>query len=272
MVVGQEKTIYECAISLDAAKAYENSLVSTIFRSWAPQLAEAAGIQPDQEVLEVACGTGVLARYIQKHYQARVTALDFHQAMLTVAASDAPDVHWDQGRPELLPYNNNSFDAVVSQLGLSFIQDLDDVVKEMIRVVRPGRSIALAVWDQAEDVPAYLAFRDLVSEHFGKALVSKLRQPFNLENKEKLLSLFLHPGLHLPEITNLAADLSFPSVRAWISSQLSGWLLPNLVSESDLAGFIPLAEKKLAHFSRSSGKVELQMFAHCLTSVKEQLD
>ena len=119
---------------VDAAKVYESLFVPALFGQWAPEIGDAARVQPGQRVLDVACGTGVLARAILARTgpSGQVVGLDPNPGMLAVASELAPAVTWRQGAAESMPFPDQSFDAVVSQFGLMFFQDRQQAVREML--------------------------------------------------------------------------------------------------------------------------------------------
>ncbi|MGH8544329.1 MAG: methyltransferase domain-containing protein, partial [Gammaproteobacteria bacterium] len=147
---------------IEAATEYEALFVPALFRQWAPLIADAAEIGPGHRVLDVACGTGVLAREAAARVgkAGRVTGIDPHAGMLTVARRLAPTIDWRQATAESLPLADSSFDAVVSQFGLMFFIDRDKAIREMLRVVIGGGPCVLAVWGTIANVPA---FADLVA-------------------------------------------------------------------------------------------------------------
>ncbi len=104
-----------------AAKAYEEFFVPALFGEWAPRVAALAQIQAGNHVLDVACGTGVLAREAASRVGPRgfVAGVDASPGMLAVAAALAPGIEWRQGTAEALPYPDQRFDSVVSQLRLN---------------------------------------------------------------------------------------------------------------------------------------------------------
>ncbi len=238
-----------------------------LFRSWPPALADAAGIGPKDRVLDVGCGSGVLARYLTEYRQADVTGIEQREDLLSLATALAPQIRWDHGRAELLPYGNNSFDAVVSQFALAFFHNAEDAVKEMIRVVRPGKPIAVAVWDSLESTSAFQALRNLLSGEFGSRLNSMLSF-----DKECLSALFRHPGIHAPELRTLKSMVTFPSVGSWIRAGIRWFTWNGPASADDLKAWLPLAEKHLVRYADRQGKVTFEVSAHIVTTVKEQLD
>ncbi len=126
----------------NAAEIYQRALVPAIFGPWAPRVVELAGLRPGERVLDVACGTGVVARLAAEAVGAdgRVAALDMNPGMLAVAAAvpaKGAAIEWIEGSAEALPFADAGFDAVCCQLGLQF-PDREGALHEMARVAVPG--------------------------------------------------------------------------------------------------------------------------------------
>ena len=113
---------------ITAAKACEEFFVPALFGEWAPRLAAIAQIQAGNHVLDVACGTGVLAREAASRVgpSGFVAGVDPSPGMLAVARALAPRIGWREAKAEALPYPDQCFDAVVSQFGLMFFTDRGD--------------------------------------------------------------------------------------------------------------------------------------------------
>jgi ubiquinone/menaquinone biosynthesis C-methylase UbiE len=143
-------------VSTSAAEIYEEFYLPALFLEWAPRMAAAAGVEPNQRVLDVACGTGVLARALAERVKpgGTATGLDINEGMLAVARRKAPGIEWRHGAAESLPFDDAAFDVVVSQFGLMFFQDRTKAIGEMLRVLRPGGRLAVAVWDSLDRTPA----------------------------------------------------------------------------------------------------------------------
>jgi SAM-dependent methyltransferase len=115
----------------------------------AAQLVHYAGIQAGQQVLDVACGTGVVA-VTAARLGARVTGLDLTPQLLEAARDNARTadvaVDFHEGDAEALPFDDGAFDVVVSQYGHIFAPRPDVVTGELLRVLRPGGVIAFSTW------------------------------------------------------------------------------------------------------------------------------
>src|SRR5688572_27748780 len=123
-------------LSVEAAEVYESKFVPAVFAEWAPHLVEAAGVAPGQAVLDVACGTGVVARTAADRMggKGRVVGLDLNDGMLAVAGRLRPDIEWRQGDAAELPFDAGSFDVVLCQSALMFFPDRARALREMARV------------------------------------------------------------------------------------------------------------------------------------------
>src|SRR5262249_29790929 len=123
--------------------------LETFTTATAARLVQHAGIVANQRVLDVACGTGVVA-VTAARAGARVTALDLTPEVLELARENpkiaSVNIEWHQGDAEQLPFDDSAFDVVVSQFGHIFAPRPDVVLSEMLRVLRPGGTIAFSTW------------------------------------------------------------------------------------------------------------------------------
>jgi SAM-dependent methyltransferase len=246
-----------------AANAYESALVPALFRDWPPRIVEAAKIGTGQRVLDVACGTGVLARAVAVTVggSGSVVGLDRNPGMLAVAKRIAPTVEWREGVAEQLPFRDASFDAVVSQFGLMFFADRAAALREMWRVLRPGGRLAVAVWASLDDTPAYAAEVALLDRAAGAAAADALRAPFALGARDQLAALFAIAGVPLARIATQMVTARFPNPRIMVEIDLRGWLpvagVP--LPEPVIAQVLEQAESALRDYVISDGTVRFPM-------------
>lgn len=115
----------------------------------AARLARHAGVKSGQRVLDVACGTGVVAVTCARQ-GARTTGLDLTPELIERARENSAiagvDVDWHVGDVEELPFEDAAFDTVLSQFGHMFAPRPEVAIAEMLRVLKPGGTIAFSTW------------------------------------------------------------------------------------------------------------------------------
>jgi SAM-dependent methyltransferase len=251
---------------IGAAAAYENLFVPALFQQWASRVLDAAQIGTGQRVLDVACGTGILAREASSRVGANghVAALDRSAGMLAVAERVAPAVEWQQGSAESLPYPDHSFDAVVSQFGLMFFTDRIKSICEMLRVLVPDGHLAVAVWDSLDHIPAYSAEVSLLERIAGKNAADALRAPFVLGDRRELETLFKSAGVASVEIETHRGKARFPNIRTMVEADLRGWLpvMGVLLAEEQIQEILAQAEQDLSPYMTQQGCVAFKLPAH----------
>lgn len=143
---------------IEAGRGYESLFVPALFKPWTKHLIEGAGVQGGSHVLDIACGTGVLARdaFSKSGPGGRVVGIDLAPGMLAAAMEVEPRIEWILCSAESLELEDETFDCVVSQFGMMFFQDLEKSALEMFRVLKPGGSLAVATWNFVEHNPAYV--------------------------------------------------------------------------------------------------------------------
>ena len=133
-------------VSVEAAELYEATFVPAIFAEWAPLLVDIAGSEPGQSVLDVACGTGIVARTVADRLAGtgRVVGVDLNDGMLAVARRVRPDLDWRQGDVGRdCRSTTDRSTRVLCQMALMFFPDRAGALREMARVGRPGGVVAL---------------------------------------------------------------------------------------------------------------------------------
>lgn len=149
---------------------YERCLVGPLFRPWVDDLLDRVQLAPGDRVLDLACGTGIVARLAKSRLgaQGRVTGVDLSPQMLTVATAIAPDIEWRQGDAGALPFDQGeTFDAVVCQQGLQFFPDRPAAAREIYRVLSPGGRLAVATWRPLYEAPFFRELNELAEQHVG---------------------------------------------------------------------------------------------------------
>lgn len=255
-----------------AAEAYEELHVPALFQQWAPRVLEAVRIEPGHRVLDVACGTGVLAREASMRVgpAGAVAGIDPGPGMLAVAGRLAPTIEWRQGTAESLPYPDGSFDTVVSQFGLMFFADRGEALREMLRVLAPGGTMAVAVWDSLENSAAYPIEVELLERLGGQPAADALRAPFVLGDQEELTALFEGAGVASVGVATQSGTARFPSIEAMVEADLRGWLpvMGVVLEEEQIQRILAEAETALREYVTAEGQVAFDSPAHIITGAK----
>jgi len=167
----------------NADALYERYLVPAIFGPWAVDLVALAAPQPGERVLDVACGTGVVARLLAPHVGATgtVVGLDPDAGRLAVARALPPVpgtvVEWREGDVHALPFPAAVFDLVSCQQGLQFFADRLTALREISRVLVPGGRLALNVWRSIRDNPGAAAMAEALEHHVSPEAAAARRLP-----------------------------------------------------------------------------------------------
>jgi len=247
-----------------AAEVYQEFFVPALFGEWAPRLCDSAEVGKGQRVLDVACGTGCVAREAAKR-GATVTGLDRNAGMLAVARRLAPAISWREGLAEKIPFDDGSFDVVTCQFGLMFFGDRAKALAEMGRVTKPGGRLVVATWDSLERTPGYRAMVGLLEHLFGAEVAAGLRAPFVLGEPDELRDLFAEAGIAAPQIETVTGKARFPSIEAWIRTDIKGWTLADVLDDAQYTRLQNAAQRELADFAKADGTVVFDSPAHLVT-------
>lgn len=255
-----------------AATAYEDLFVPAIFQQWAPLVATAANVQSGHRVLDVACGTGVLAREaaLRVGSSGHTVGLDIAPGMLEVARRIAPAIEWKEGSADALPFPDQFFDAVVSQFGLMFFPDRKKALSEMLRVLVSGGRLAVAVFDSLANLPAYADEVALLERSAGEPAADALRAPFVLGDTRSLIQLAKEANVTAVEVTTEVGMARFPSIRSLVEADLRGWLpvMGVFLEEAHIQQILAEAEEALSSYVNEQGQAVFPVSAHIIRGTK----
>jgi SAM-dependent methyltransferase len=244
-------------VTLDAAEAYEASFVPAFFEQWAPLLCLASGVSPGDRVLDVACGTGIVARTVADRTDSTdVVGVDVNEAMLTVARRVRPDLDWRRGDATGLPLADASFDVVLCQMALMFFPDRVAALREMARVTAPGGTVAVLVPSGLDDQAAYGPFVEVAARHGGAEARSLLGSYFSCGERAELVTLFQRAGLNVVAAETRLGIARFPSVDALVTTEVESTPLGQRVTDQVLERIRADARSVLAPFTTGSGALE----------------
>jgi ubiquinone/menaquinone biosynthesis C-methylase UbiE len=256
-------------IPLEAAEAYEEAFVPAFFAQWAPVLCHAAGVTAGQKVLDVACGTGIVARTAADLAGApNVVGVDINEAMLTVARRVRPDIDWRQGDAGALPFPDRAFDAVLSQMALMFFPERAAALREMGRVAAAGGTVAVLVPAALDVQPAYGPLVDMAARHASAHARSLLSTYFACGDLDELHSLFASAALPVTATRGHAGTARFPSVDALVATEVESTPLRERISDDVYERVRRGAHEVLAPFTAADGALEAPFECHVVTASK----
>jgi ubiquinone/menaquinone biosynthesis C-methylase UbiE len=181
------------ASAMSFPEMYERYLVVPLFQPWAELVLERMQLQPKDRVLDVACGTGIVARLAKQQLgsDAQVVGIDSSEPMLAVAKSVDPRIDWRCGNAAALPVGDDEkFDVIFCQQGLQFFPEKQIAMGEMRRVLAPGGRIAVSTWCALEDNPFFRDLHRIAERHLG----SFVDHRYSFGNMEALRSLLTAAG------------------------------------------------------------------------------
>jgi ubiquinone/menaquinone biosynthesis C-methylase UbiE len=210
---------------LDAAEAaaYERCLVTHIFRPWAVELVNRAGLRREERLLDLACGTGVIAICVAARIgpDASLYAVDLNPEMLDLARKACSragvGVQFRIGNAEQLPFAGGSLDVVICQQGIQYFKDRDRVAREIARVLCERGRIVASVWRGLEHNPWAEALMSAAKDHGQVDLATALRRPFSLTDAA---AVFDQAGFTQIATETVRIELMFPDPVDFFSGML----------------------------------------------------
>ena len=192
---------------------YERYFVPAIGAPLAADLVETAALGLGERVLDLACGTGIVARLAAERVgpAGTVTGLDINPGMLAVAQAAAPPgtaIDWHQAPAHASALPDGVFDVVVCQLGLQFFPDQPAALREMRRVLAPGGRALLTVPGPAPELFSILA--EALARHIKPGLAPFVQQVFSLHDTRQLQALMANAGFTRTVAEPVTKTLALP--------------------------------------------------------------
>lgn len=201
-------------VSGNAAERYERYAVPYILGPWAPELVERAALERGERVLDLACGTGVVARLAAPRVglTGQVIGLDLNEGMLAVArtlpTTSGPAIVWLQASVTATELPDASIDVILCQQGLQFFPDKLTALREMHRALVPAG-------------PYNIAVADALEQHVGIEPATKYRANRVVPDAGELHRLFVEAGFRDVDIQPSAMTIRLPEFKVFVLNHLS---------------------------------------------------
>jgi ubiquinone/menaquinone biosynthesis C-methylase UbiE len=225
----------------NSAENYERDFVPAIAIPVSVELLRAADFQPGERVLDVGCGTGLIARSAAETVGARgsVAGIDISPDMIAVATSlPAPGVapiDWHQGDATALPFPDESFDVVICQLTLMFMEDRLAALGEIHRVLAKGGRVLINTRGAIQ--PPFELMEQSIVEHISPDLAGFVRMVFSMHDPEVHRTLLGDAGFEHVESTIHTATFDLPAPAEFL------WQYINLTPMGPFVANAPEAAK-----------------------------
>lgn len=216
------------------AEAYDRLLVPAFFAPCAFRLVESCPPTVGDRVLDLAGGTGAVARAAAPLVgeSGSIVVVDLNPGMIAYGSTTQPEsegqpapeatVLWQRADAGDLPLSDGSVDVVYCQQGLQFFGDRELALTEAARVLVPGGRLGLAVWRSLRDNPAFADFVEVLPRHLAPTAVASLRAPFSGPDRSGLIALLRITGFDAIHSRIVTLEVRFPSPRTFFEAEVLG--------------------------------------------------
>ncbi len=223
-----------------APALYQRHLVPAVTAVWAADLVERAQPRSGERVLDVACGTGVVARLVAgRMASGLVVGLDINGGMLAIAQSLSPiegaSIEWCAASALQMPFADARFDLVLCQLGLQFFPDRGAALRDMRRVLGPDGRLALSVFSAIERTPAANALATALDRHLGATASVVKRSEHALADPAMVRALVTGEGFRDVVLATVTQAIRFASAADYVRIQLTATPMAGLVRDMERA-------------------------------------
>ena len=206
---------------------YDRCLGPAWFDAFGADLAQRLPGPLAGDVLEIACGTGLVTRRLRARIDAarRLVASDISQAMLDYARnklSDCKGIEWREADAASLPFDAGEFSAVVCAFGMMFVPDKRAVFREVRRVLKSGGTFLFNVWDRIEENPAAAVNAGIIEGLFPGDAEVRFRTPYEMHEPAPLRRLLLEAGFRDERIERKRIQIDGVSARTIALGQIRG--------------------------------------------------
>lgn len=251
---------------------YTRYMGPVFFEPYAQELARRVAATESADILETACGTGIVTRALRRALPAAaaITATDLNPPMLDYARTlpGGERVRWQQADAQTLPFPDAGFDAVVCSFGAMFFPDKPRAYREALRVLRPGGRFLFSVWSTLESSELVSLAHHTVAALFPQNPPNfMLRMPHGYHDTAAIRADLAHAGCEEPMIETLDLVSRAKTARDIATGIVRGTPLSVEILARDPAGLDRAAEAVTETITArfGTGSIEVPMQAHVVT-------
>jgi ubiquinone/menaquinone biosynthesis C-methylase UbiE len=210
-------------LSGDGPSTYEKYVVPAYTGTWAKEIVNRSCIQKSEKILDVACGTGLVARTVSELFNndSFIYGIDVNEAMLKKAFEMNKDINWHHGDVAEMPFSENSFDVVICQQGLQYFSDRSHAINEMRRVLVNRGRILLSVWRPIQFSPFFATLCKALEQYVNTNAAATLSSAFAVGNREELRILFNKAGFKKVHISLVIKQMSYSPFEEFLVGGIS---------------------------------------------------
>ncbi len=212
----------------NAPEAYEKYIVPAFGHSWAKDIVERAALKKDDRILDLACGTGLVARcsFEALGKAGHITGIDINEAMIKKAREICPtkttSIEWERGDVNALPFSNSEFDVILCQQGFQYFSDKSRALKEINRVLSASGRLLFSVWRDIKYFPFYLALSDALKQYVSPEYAKALASAFSLGDSTFLREILKTAGFKKIHINIAIKQMRFSPIKEFLIGGFAG--------------------------------------------------
>ncbi len=205
-------------LSGDGPDAYEKYIVPAYTGAWAKEIVNRACLGVGEKILDVACGTGLVARTASEKQNSSdlIYGIDVNEVMVKKAREIEANINWHHSDVTDMPFPDNKFDVIFCQQGLQYFPDSSLALKEMKRVLIENGRILLSVWRPIEYSPFYESLCKVLEKYINAKAASMLSGAFSFGDDKKLKTIFANAGFSSININIVVKQMSYSPFEEFV--------------------------------------------------------